>query len=299
MKTIGTLFILLMSISLNAQDYFANNPQWRQSSSCRWFGECIEEQEFVYYINGDSVVDNITYKKLFKHGRLDQSWMGPEPHEGCDDHYTFDTFHMLVRQEGKKIFIKETGDVDTLLYDFNLIIGDTIPVTWNQSLNNIVVVGIDSLLVGNSFRTVFHLDATTNNSLIEGIGNDNGFLEPVVIDLECGYNLNCYALNDTTYYPEQGAQCDLAVSVPQNREDEMVNIYPNPAYEFIYIKPVNFTLKEKAQIDIFNINGKMVYSEAFNNGKRRINVNQWPNGMFIFKIVANGFETNGKFIVRH
>ena len=299
MKTIGTLFILLMSISLNAQNYFANNPQWRQSSSCRWYGECIEEQEFVYYINGDSVVDNITYKKLLKHGRLDQSWMGPEPHEGCDDHYTFDTFHTLVRQEGKKIYIKETGDVDTLLYDFNLNIGDTIPVTWNQPSNNLVVVGIDSLLVGNSFRTVFHLDATTNNSLIEGIGNDNGFLEPIVTVLECGYNLNCYALNDTTYYPEQGAQCDLAVSVPQNPEDEMVNIYPNPACEFIYIKPVNFTLKEKAQIEIFNINGKMVYSGVFNSDKRRINVNQWPNGMFIFKIVANGFEAKGKFFVRH
>jgi len=299
MKTIGTLFILLMSISLNAQDYFANNPQWRQSTSCRWFGDCIEDQEFVYYINGDSVVDNITYKKLFKHGRLDQSWMGPEPHEGCNDHYTFDAFHTLVRQEGKKIYIKETGDVDTLLYDFNLNIGDTIPVTWNQPFNNIVVVGIDSLLVGSSSRKVFRLDEAINNSLTEGVGTNNGFLEPVVTDLECGYWLNCYALNDTTYYPEQGAPCDLTVNVPRNPEGKMVKIYPNPAYEYIYIKPVNFTLQEKAQIDIYNINGKMVYSGVFNIDKRRINVNQWPNGMFIFKIVANGFETNGKFIVRH
>ncbi len=273
-----------MGFSLNAQNYFSNNPQWRQSSSCRWWGDCIEDQEFVYYINGDSIVNNILYKKLYKRGQLDQYWMGPPPYENCDDHYTFNSFHTLLRQDGLKIYIKESGAGDTLLYDFNLNIGDTLPKTWNQHQDSIIVTSIDSILVGNSFRKVFHFEGFEPDFLIEGIGYYGGLLEPFPQDLECSYLLNCYTLSDTTYFPEFGAYCDLTVDIPKNIVTEISSFYPNPCSNLLTVEFKSYT--EIDNVVAFNINGLRTGLNTVSSNQRRIllDVKKLKKGIYVIQI---------------
>ena len=63
-KLILSMF-LLSAINIQAQipDYFANNPQWRVDAMCAVPAPCIENDEYVYYINGDSTIGNHIYKK--------------------------------------------------------------------------------------------------------------------------------------------------------------------------------------------------------------------------------------------
>ncbi len=240
MKKITTILILIISLGLNAQDYFSNNPQWRQHSTCN-FGGCLDIEEYVYYLNGDSIVNNLTYKKIFKRGELHQSPLWPPPSYNCDDNYTFNNFRALIRQEGLKIYIKEYEDSDTLLYDFNLNIGDTLPKTWNQSHDDYIISSIDSILVGNSIRKVFYFETMGDYVLIEGIGHSDGLLEPFPPILECGHNLYCFALNDTTYFPEYGAPCDLTVDIIENPYIETISLSPNPTDDHIVINSSNYT----------------------------------------------------------
>ena len=73
----------------------------------------------------------------------------------------------------KKVYFFENGN-DTLAYDFNLNIGDTLPVTCLNVLNNNYVQSIDSVLVGSQYHKRFWIsdDNSINYaSLIEGLNN--------------------------------------------------------------------------------------------------------------------------------
>jgi len=231
-KTLTTLILTFLAYNLMAQipDYFENNPQWRQSSSCADGLPCVEKQDYVYYINGDSAIDGITYKKVFKHGVLSHQWFDSPPvPEYCETSDTFNIYHCLLRQDAYKIFIRQWGDPETLLYDFDLNVGDTLPITWNQWNDDIVVVSIDSISVGDSYRKIFNLSDQSSPQLIEGIGHEGGFLEPFPPILECGHFLLCYALNDTTYYPNYDDPCDLTVSIKPPAKSSSLKAFPNPA----------------------------------------------------------------------
>ena len=238
-KLTATILLIFLGSRLlpQAADYFANQPEWRQSSDCAVGLPCVEEQEYVYYIAGDSTVDGLEYVKLYKHGLLEQRWYdGPPVPPECDSSWTFNTFHTLLRQEGFKIYLRGWDGEDVLLYDFDLDVGDTLPVTANQWHEDIIVTGIDSLPVADGYRKVFNLSGQSSPQLIEGIGHEAGFLEPFPPILECGHFLNCYAQNGTTWYPAFGEACDLAVSVPKGRSQVSLTWYPNPVEDLLFIQ---------------------------------------------------------------
>jgi len=89
------------------------------------------------------------------------------------------------------------------------------------------------------------------------------------------------------------------VSVPEIQSPHLTQVYPNPANNFVYVKLTHFKTGSHARISIIDLKGRSVYRGSFNSDKLKIDVNDWPGGIFIFKIRANGFETNGKFIVNH
>ncbi|PIQ30635.1 MAG: hypothetical protein COW63_09410 [Bacteroidetes bacterium CG18_big_fil_WC_8_21_14_2_50_41_14] len=258
MKTLTTLILSLLALSAWAQipAYFENNPEWRQSSGCADGLPCIEEQNFVYYINGDSTIGGLIYQKLYKRGVVTHQWFSSPPiPDYCNTSWTFNEFYSLVRQEERKIYIRQWNESEALLYDFDLDVNDTLPITWNQWHENIVVISIDSLWVGDSYRKVFNLSEQSSPQLIEGIGHPGGFLEPFPPMLECGYILMCYALNGTTYYPNDGEPCDLTVSIKSVTNTYSITSYPNPASGQVTIGFENPALIQRVLST--NISGQM------------------------------------------
>ena len=198
MKKHALLFCMLSVIAFSewssAQvNYLDNNPVWRIEAAEGSSYPCIWYQDFNYFINGDTVINSFHYKKVFKQGNYWYALVGPG--SGCNGSGSIPSFlTYFIRQDGKKLFIYDPsvfGNGDTLLYDFDLQVGDTLPLSFNNYDSTIVVTSIDSVLVGSEYRKKFYL---TWNALptfiIEGVGHRYGFFEPINPYLNIAYDLD-------------------------------------------------------------------------------------------------------------
>ncbi len=291
MKKLFTLSLLIFTMSAMAQvdDYFANNPQWRMVWTFAPNYPCLHEWNYVYYLNGDSIVGDQTYKVLHKRGKLDE-WYNAPPIPGyCNDHYSFDYFMGMIRQEGKKIFYYPANTEEELLYDFDLAVGDTLPTTYNNSgSDDIYVTAIDSMLIGESYRKVFHLSRVyTDNILIEGVGFDGGFIMEFQ-SWEFPEYLKCFTLNGTTYYPEPGAYCDLTVDIDvQLVETQNLEILPNPS-KGLFTVSMATAENQNIRLIIQDISGRIIKQESWpvenGNNVKSLNLTDLKKGIYFLSL---------------
>ena len=241
MKSFSTLFLLLVILSSQSQNinYLENDPVWRQITTAGYYYPCILDYNYVYYLDGDSIVENQTYAKVYRRGILEHTWFSSPPAYNCEGTLYYDQFWTLIRQDSLKLFIYN-WDGESLLYDFDLNVGDTLTQTYTLMQNDVVVSAIDSILIGDDYRKVFHLDhpALYENVLIEGIGFDGGFL-----DMFPGFEENalliCYTNNGITYWPGYGEPCDLSVAVTELTSNIKYTYYPNPVEDVLTLKSEN------------------------------------------------------------
>jgi len=230
------MLILAHTVSAQVPDYLDNDPKWRQEWLFGGYMPCLEIHNYIYYLNGDSTVGNFVYKKVFKRLEIDYNWMAPPPPIMCEGSSYYDVFCALIRQESLKLYLND-NDNDYLLYDFDLTVGDTLPITWNMWIEGIVVTSIDSILIGDIYRKIFNLNDVSSipDFLIEGIGFSGGFID-YYPSPEFPSVLLCFTLNDTTYYPSYGYSCDLSVSIPSVIADEEFKMFPNPIIDKLTIE---------------------------------------------------------------
>jgi hypothetical protein len=242
--------------------YFENDPVWLVNSSCAAPYPCIRQDEYNYYVNGDTLINGFTYVKIFKKGNYTFNWFSSPPvPPGCTGAFSYlDTIPACyLRSDNKQVFIlPNLGASEALLYDFDLAPGDTLPLTYNNFEPFITVATIDSLYTPYGYRKRFILAGTTwSNELLEGIGHTRGFLEPLSVPLECGFDLICYSLNDTAWYPVNGPGCELNVGLQEtNTLLNTVNLYPNPFHDYATISWKGNN--KNVSIGIYNPEGKMV-----------------------------------------
>lgn len=290
MKHLLSLSFFLIATSLSAQNYLDNDPQWRQAFFFGGNGSCIENQQYVYELSGDSVVNGITYKKVIKHGTKTLNWMdAPPAPPGCDTSYAFAGFSALVRDEGKRIYTCTPGGQDTLLYDFDLEEGDYLPLTWNQNVEGVMVLSVDSMLVDDGYQKIFELEQVYGwpNNLIEGVGFESGFLEDFS-NWEFPAALQCFAKSGTTYYPEYNAPCDLSVSVQPVHPDKEIIAYPNPVNNTLTVETED--AKHVNRIIAFNALGqqKNLPFVIINNSKIQVDCSSLNAG---FQLIKVSFES--------
>lgn len=294
-------FIVLANCAFaQVPQYFDNNPEWRQSSDCSTGLPCVARQDYVYSINGDSIIDGVTYKKLFKRGVQVNQWFDSPPVPSyCNTSWVFNDFHSLVRQEERKIYILQGNEAEALLYDFDLAVGDTLPITSNQWQENIIVTSIDSILVGDSYRKIFNLTEQSSPQLIEGIGHEMGFIEPFPPILECGYSLLCYALDDSTYYPNYNSPCDLTVTIKQELKANTLRYYPNPASNSVTIEFGNpEAIKEVFAI---NISGEIITLDFKQTSEKSIlaDLSILSKGLYMIHLIGELNERLKLKVLKH
>jgi len=273
-------------------EYFNHNPVWQVNHMCSAPAPCIENETYNYYVNGDTVFNGLTYKKIYKKGTGYYSWFGPPPGSpSCTGTYSYVNAQSehFVRSDAKKIFIRVPNDTaEYLLYDFNLQIGDSLPLTYNNYQSGTIVTAIDSIATPYGYRQRFTVTGQAwITELVEGIGHDRGFLEPVSVVLECGFYLNCFSLNDTIYYPASptsGPVCELTLGSPELSDNENgLLVFPNPFNDFTTIMWKKNI--ENASLILYDIQGKEV------NRKIGISGNQFllqreklDAGMYFFEL---------------
>ena len=86
--------------------------------------------------------------------------------------------------------------------------------------------------------------------------------------------------------------CEI-VNVPE-LEKNNPTVYPNPATNNF---TVNLGNDEKANIELFNIVGQMVYSETI-TGSAQVNVANLHSGVYMLKVNQNGKTYTTKVVVK-
>lgn len=301
MKAVFTVLFLVFFGSAIAQipDYLGNNPQWRQDW---WFGynyPCLEIHNYIYYLNGDSIVDNLAYKKVFRKGKEEHSWNAPPPSYNCEGTMYYNYFSTLIRQDNLKMYVRDFDGIEYLLYNFDLHIADTLPVTYNYPFSEpILVTGIDSIPVGNSYRKIFHLasDYWSDHILIEGIGFESGLLD-YFPDYEFPTRLLCFTQNDTTWYPAYGDYCDLTVDIQALESDKVIQFYPNPVvYELIIELPSPLGIDQVIAYDVFGNKMHMDFVQA-DTGQLKVDFSAIKKGLYFLKLItSNSNQINLKVI---
>lgn len=235
-----SLFVLLFVTAngfAQVNDYFLNNPIWKENSVCAIFSTCIENNTYNYYIGGDTIINNLQYKAIYKKGTIIRYLQSSNPNPGCATG-TFnyvDTLPLFfIRSAGKQIYAYSSNQFnpEQLLYDFNLQVGDSLPLTALNTVPDIIVTAIDSFYTATGYWKRFYLDQTNTwcQYLLEGVGSDRGLIAPTEIPFECGFNQICYGQQDTGYYPQLGPTCDIPLSVQQPVAEKLsLPVYPNPA----------------------------------------------------------------------
>lgn len=136
----------------------------------------------TYILHGDTVIDNLTYKKLcMKTGPVEQpvyQYYGAIREQNKQVYYIGGGYYGYPYQVNREkirrmkdcLFSEYNVSQEILLYDFNAQEGDF--VQWGYEYSQIIAV--DSVLVGDSYRRRLHL-AYNSDVIVEGIGTVNKF----------------------------------------------------------------------------------------------------------------------------
>lgn len=299
---IACVLILLSGFIVSAQPnvYFEHNPFWQVSKVCAVPYPCIRNEFVNYLVGSDTTISGMVYKKIFENSQGYFSWQSPPP-AACSG--TFSSIDSLpsyyMRSADKKMFMRLPADTgEMLLYDFNLSVGQALPITYNNFSSDILVTAIDSIYTPYGYRKKFQLNGFASAQyLIEGMGSSNGLIEYIPLMLECGYNLLCFSYNDTSYYPSSGIACNLMVGQLEEEEAPQFEVSPNPfsGHTTLYA-PYHL---RNASLSIWNGQGQLVHEQHQINGNRcEVQGSDLVPGIYLVKLMDEGKVVGCKRLVR-
>lgn len=319
-NTFNVICVLILLI-INSQTIYAqsnlyhpfagHSAKWVTNSSglsgnCCCSGMCVFEAESKYYICGDTLIDNKIYTKLYSEGRHTTYITGPPVcPPGC---YSSSTSFVSLGLMGfitqdtlnKKVFFRYySSQIDQLLYDFDLHLADTLPVSMvNQTLTN-VVTKIDSVQINGSYRKKFWIscDSDTTNTIchnytgiVEGFGSDMGLFASLIPNFE----FSSYG----SYTDSTSQVLYLCNTLGNNElyEEKVYTIYPNPVSNKIYFLNA---IREIANVTIYNALGEMVMHFQNHNLINGITVETLSSGIYYCKIteIQTGHTSAKKLII--
>jgi hypothetical protein len=281
------LCCIITSSRAQIPDYFANDPKWvcGSWSTNQWLpGSLPYSSTFVYYLNGDTIIGEHTYHRLFSNGFT--TTPGDPETTSYFDYFT----GYSLRQENRSIrFISAEITTDSLLVSYDYQIGDTVQgnVLNQCGFGQETIQKIDSLLIGSEYRRIFYVDSILGPVITEGIGhqiapNENvgEFILPLCMGLGWDYSIDCFGLGSIPYWSFNGtANCILNVSV----EEEITipsMIYPNPFDRHVTVK---MPTEKSAQFHLFDLTGRSVLHMNV-TGEVQIPTDFLRNGMYLYEI---------------
>lgn len=250
---------------------------------------------YAYKIEGDSTVNNVTYKKVYRYDLLDNV-MNPYEIVSKD-------FYALIREDimDKKVYVhignQELFDLandlcwntwifeeELLLIDFDKNIGDT--------MSDCIVVPSDHLAIEvEQYETRYDEERRVLKSglgleLIEGVGYEDGLFVNAtsIVHAGWGHSLFDYCLGTFE-------ECGLSTSSKEVFIDESLKIFPNPVSNLLTISSDN-TID---RLEVFNLLGKRVISSQ----QKEISVSDIPDGTYILKLYQGDKYQVLNFVVLH
>lgn len=296
MRKTFTLIALLGGISaVQAQVAFpTSNAVWTQRHG---EGEANPTFNIIGLKTSDVVIGGTTYHKLyqsFNDAVLDESeYIGG-----------------LREDAGKVYYIGASSSSEKLIYDFNVVVGDTITNAFTGS-KDAVVHSIETVIIsGVSHKRINFTMATSTavwpgGAWIDGIGNSSlgGLLGSPTMQptCDCATNTVCLTLGGTTeeYKNPSYASIDCQSSVHTanvNMNTPAVSVIPNPVTGTGHLMiPAEGKFNT---IAIYSIVGRKVYSSSL-NGAASIEIDQanFVPGVYMYQLSGENGNAAGKFTV--
>jgi|GEM_PF-4375615 len=247
----------------------------------------------IYTFGKDTIVNGLTYRKLYDVG----------------------TFIGGLRQDiaNKKVYYlsiyhsAHTGKdtlVDTLLYNFNLKVGDTLPQSYlydSAKSGIITITSIDSQLVGSTYYRRFNTNSTVllNNggiayALLEGIGNIFGLFFNAPVGSE-SMAISCF--NQNALYSDFGGSyyCGSipAGNMPPVQSLVNLQIFPNPATDVVTIQLNN---SSGGNLELLDVQGSKVKQQSFSGSTTSVSLSGLNNGLYMLHIISGESNNYTKLI---
>ncbi len=309
-KLLLALIICCNSITLHAQTsvyhpFPDSSASWNYSyGNVCWgiFSNSAIDYYNSYYIGSDTLINNLSYHSfqipaIVYHAGPDCTPPGyyvlPGKYAGAfrNDH------------PNKKVYIvPEADSIEQLLFDFDMQVGDSLKGFLSVCAPNVscdIVISIDSVLVGNSYRKRWFVNPYYNVYFIEGIGSTYGLLRyiPANMSDHDAINLDCFQQNAQNLYPDTLGSCPLLTSVATLPSPEnIIKIHPNPSKGNINVDLGSTKISESWTL--FSLNGQVIQSEKIHS-KNQFEIKGMSPGFYLLTIsFEDGRKVNRKIIVQ-
>lgn len=257
MKQLFTLIIMTFSLATIAQSYMPipeSNATWIQGAflySSLGHEHVTITQPLTF--GPDSTILGLDYHGLTGHQIVEwiDGWGSQQNYQ--TGQYSIPSDTLFVRQDvaTKKVFAWHQNR-DTLLYDFDLTIGQVYPETMtNLNYPNLLVMGQDSvLLLDGMYHKRWALGTEPADSgyitLIEGVGANVGFSLPLYPLFEQTGAILCFKDNSNQVYenwgvnaliaPKYSELCEMNVSTEElELHENSLKIWPNPTSSMLFV----------------------------------------------------------------
>lgn len=311
MKTILLSLFLLCIIS-------SNKSQFMPDSDATWevYGKRYEpsvstsqaEDHFLYryQIEGDTVINGLTYNKLNLNGYLaDNTWntaTTPNPSLVNVDTIYFSEYFGGIRELDSAVYFIDSNNVETLVMKFNVSAGDMLySITPEQSHYNICNFGYDAdtilidsirdqMVNGLNFRTVFAHDIATNTdeTFSQNIGKSHGLFWNYYTDVSnCFiFSLNSLCWEGDSYLLDWNSDISFDgncsfMNVSSKQHDKLI-LYPNPTSSSIF-----FSLDPDlnwSKIQVLNMLGQVVYTVYSSSELHEVNMSTFEEGTYFLTV---------------
>jgi hypothetical protein len=190
---------------------------------------------------------------------------------------------------------------DTLLYNFDLQIGDTIKnclIARPLADNPLIVTGKDSVFFDGSYKKGFVMQAITIHKMYEMIGLTTADLFGAVDAdvLNSHFEIKCFVHGDSSVadYPIASTEaCNYILASIKKVLPSDFNLYPSPCYSQLTIEEIG---EGKTQIYVSNLIGELVFSKECTETSTKIDVNHLPSGMYILQVQSKNGVVSKKFV---
>jgi len=288
LRTLIILYVILTPAINYSQDY---TPLAIEGAT--WFiapyGETAETP-YAYRIDGDSIYNNVLYKKLYYNtleyvydeftminqiGFVSRHLIGllRDDISNRRVYYVNLTNITSTNDSECSLLLQDNINQEVLLYNFDITVNDTIDncITQEFQFGGKVVTSDTIINIYNQDRRTLMAD---NNDMIEGIGFDRGLLSPLSVPFHAG--------KGTTFFYCVGSlfDCNVLIANYDILKENHPNIYPIPTNSFLFIdSEISFE-----KLKIYNCFGKLLSEQPFINS---IEVYDFESGNYILELITN------------
>ncbi|MEM8896219.1 MAG: T9SS type A sorting domain-containing protein, partial [Bacteroidota bacterium] len=215
----------------------------------------------------------------------------------------------LVGAEGKKFYLR-VDDVEYLLYDFDLEIGDTYspmvcgeaPMLIDFTSYEFEVIDKTTMMIEGTERTVLTVETVPGLDpviWIEGVGSSSGlFHGSELCSIDLVSRMLCQDRNSTNeyFFSEDWGCCIVALSNSEIEEYTNLLLYPNPIK---LDQALSLANKETGTMNVYSIEGKKLISKNINThstlSPRDLGL---THGIFIIELVEKNRKYRERLVVQ-